>query len=121
MLADVLADGFLLQPQARNERQHSQHRNRAVRRHEVEAGRQDACVAAELVDQEPLDQLQVVGLGQPHHIERAEERCEYPAAIDVPDDEHPRVEQVGGAHVHDVQAAQVRLGAAPAPSATIKS
>src|ERR1051325_11979487 len=81
---------LFFEPQVGQVGQHARDRNRTVRRHEVERGLEHRWVAAELVDQESLDESYVVGLGRPHDIERPKERGEYATAIDIADDEHPR-------------------------------
>ena len=93
-------------PEILDERQHAEHRAAGARAEVVQAGREDRLVAAELVDHEARDERLVGGLEQ---RERAEQRREDAAAVDVADDEH---RQAGGArepHVRDVAGAQVDL------------
>ena len=91
------------------ERHDAQHRHAGARGQHVEPGREQLAVAAELVDDEGRDARALVRLEQ---LERADQRGEHAAAVDVADEQHRRVGEPRDVHVDDVARAQVDLGRA---------
>ncbi len=67
---------------------------------------QDLHIAAEFVDDEPLDAGALVGFQQRH---RAVQLREYAAPVDIARQQHRRIHQLCKAHVHDVVGFQVDL------------
>jgi len=84
--------------------QHAEHRLAGALFQPSQAGFEQAHVAAEAVDDEALDARLFARREQ---LERADEVGEDAAAIDVGDDDHRAVDDLGEAHVGDVAGAQV--------------
>ncbi|GIW07947.1 MAG: hypothetical protein KatS3mg060_2752 [Dehalococcoidia bacterium] len=76
----------------------------------VEARLKEGTIAAKLVDNEPGDSSSLSRLKQ---LERADQRCEHAAPVDVADQQHRRISERGNAHVDDLVGLQVDFGRAP--------
>ena len=87
----------------------AEHRAAGPLLEEAQPGLSSAAVAAEAVDQQAAHPRALVGLEQ---LQRADERREHAAAVDVADEQHRRVGEPRDGHVHEVAVAQVDLGRA---------
>ena len=68
---------------------------------------EDFHVAAEFVDDKAADARLLVLVEQ---LDRAVERSEHAAAVDVPDEQHRCVHELRKSHVHDVVLLEIDLG-----------
>ncbi len=85
-------------------RQHAEHGLAGFFLQPVDAGLEQAPVAAKAIDDEALDP---VLLGARKAVERADDMREDPAAIDVGDKDHRAVGSLGESHVGDVVRPQI--------------
>ena len=85
-------------------RNHADKRNRQLVLHHVQTRLENVDIAAEFIDNETLDALLFLRLQQRN---RAVQRGEHAAAVDVSDEQHRRVHHFRHAHIHDVIFAQI--------------
>ena len=77
-----------------------------------EAGREQAGIAAKLVDREGLDPCPV-GLGEDRM--RADQARDHAASVDIAEEDHRYIGGLGEAHIGDIAGAEIDLGRAPRP------